>query len=73
MVFFHSVILQIFELLLKIKNGKDGIRNLTNEPKFATVRPTEKEKNRREQGDKEKKEEEESTYEETYGHETMRH
>ena len=29
-----------------IKNGKEGIRNLTNEPKFATVRPTEKEKNR---------------------------
>ncbi len=28
------------------KNGKAGILNLTNEPKFATVRPTEKEKNK---------------------------
>ena len=27
------------------KNGNSGIRNLTNEPKFATVKPTEKAKN----------------------------
>ena len=32
-----------------IKNGKEGILNLTNEPKFATVKPTEKEKNRAKQ------------------------
>ena len=29
-----------------VKNGRDGILNRTNDPKFATVNPTEKAKNR---------------------------